>query len=78
MVEEAIVEPTISLALNDNWMEYTVRYVVDYKKRRSTKDGIFTRILDEFATTGGRVSIASATFHLVELPPVDVRLAASP
>jgi small-conductance mechanosensitive channel len=76
LVEEASVKPVILLALNDNWMEYTVRYVVDYKNRRSTKDQLYSRLLDEFANTDGRVAIASTTIQLVELPPLNIRLAA--
>jgi hypothetical protein len=41
------LDPRVFLAANDNWMEFTLRYVVDYKKRRITKDLIFTRLLDE-------------------------------
>ncbi len=74
LIENASVEPTVALVLTDNWMEFTVRYVVDYKKRRLTKDKIFMRILDEFTKTENRVSIASTTFHLVETPVFDVRL----
>ena len=74
LVEEATVEPIITLALNDNWMEFTVRYVVDFKKRRGTKDLLFTRLMDEFAKTDGRVALASTTIQLVDLPAVDVRL----
>jgi hypothetical protein len=48
--------------------------VVDYKRRRYTKDALFTRILDEVDKTEGRVALASATFHLVETPVIDVRL----
>jgi hypothetical protein len=59
---------------NDNWIEFTLRYVVDYKSRRLTRDRLFTRLLEEIDATGGRVAIASATFHLVEAPVVDVRL----
>jgi hypothetical protein len=55
-------------------MEFTVRYVVDYKRRRGTKDRLFTRILEEFDQTDGRVSIASMTVHLVETPVFDVRI----
>ena len=38
LIEDASVEPVIFLIANDNWMEFSVRYVVDYKKRRITKD----------------------------------------
>jgi small-conductance mechanosensitive channel len=76
LVEEASVKPVITLALNDNWMEYTIRYVVDFKKRRGTKDQLFTQLLDEFVKTNGRVAIASTTIQLVELPPLNVNLKA--
>lgn len=64
----------VSLVTNDNWMEFTVRYVVNFKSRRGTKNKLFTRILDEFGKTDGKVEFASATFHLVETPTIDVRL----
>jgi small-conductance mechanosensitive channel len=73
-IEDASVEPIVTLVANDNWMEFTLRYVVDFKKRRSTKDLLFTCILDGVTASDGRVSMASATFHLVEAPVFDVRL----
>jgi small-conductance mechanosensitive channel len=73
-IEDERVEPVVTVIANDNWMEFTVRYVVDYKKRRITKDQIFTRILEEFDQTDGRVAIASTTIHIVETPAFDVRL----
>jgi len=74
MIEDERVEPTVTVIANDNWMEFTVRYVVDYKRRRITKDQIFTRILGEFDRTDGRVAIASTTIQIVETPAFDVRL----
>jgi hypothetical protein len=56
LVEEATVNPIITLSLNDNWMDFTIRYVVDFKKRRGTKDRIYTQILDEIARTNGLIS----------------------
>ncbi len=74
LLEDAGVEPIVTLVTNDNWMEFTVRYVVSFKKRRGTKDALFTRILDEFEKTDGKVEFAPTTFHLVETPTIDVRL----
>jgi len=74
LVEDASVDPMVTLHPTDNWVEFTVRYVVDYKSRRTTKDRLFTRILEEIDASAGRVGIASATFQLVEAPVVDVRL----
>ncbi len=74
LLEDAGVEPMVTVVANDNWMEFTVRYVVNFKARRKTKDQLFTRILDEFEKTDGKVAFASATFQLVEAPTFDVRL----
>ncbi|MEZ4222780.1 MAG: mechanosensitive ion channel family protein [Polyangiaceae bacterium] len=74
-IEAATVRPTVTLVANDNWVEFTLRYVVDYKRRRSVKDELFTEILSRFAASNGRVAIASMTVHLVETPTLDVRLA---
>lgn len=74
LVEDAPVEPTVTLIANDNWLEFTLRYVVNFKKRRITKDHLFTRILDEMDQTDGKVSMASMTVHLVETPVFDVRI----
>jgi len=73
-IEDAAVKPMITLVANDNWLEFTLRYVVNYKKRRGTKDILFTRIIEEFDKTEGRVGIASMTVHLVETPTFDVRV----
>lgn len=73
-VDPAEIDPRVFLVANDNWMEFTLRYVVDYKKRRITKDQLFTRILEEVDQTNGRVALASATFHLVETPEIKVQL----
>ncbi|MES2123725.1 MAG: mechanosensitive ion channel domain-containing protein [Gemmatimonadota bacterium] len=66
LVEDAAVDPMVTLVANDNWIEFTLRYVVDYKSRRLTKDRLFTRILEEVETSGGRIAIASTTFQLVK------------
>ncbi|MBV6627115.1 MAG: mechanosensitive ion channel [Rivularia sp. (in: Bacteria)] len=73
LIEDARIEPMITLITNDNWMEFTIRYVVSYKQRRMKKDQLFTRILDEFENTKGKITFASQTFELVEAPTFNVR-----
>lgn len=74
LIEDAKIEPIVTLVTNDNWIEFTLRHVVDYKVRRIKKDQLFTRILDEFLATDGRVAFASMTVQIVETPVLDVRL----
>jgi small-conductance mechanosensitive channel len=67
-LEDAKIEPMITLAATDNWIEFTVRYIVDYRKRRFVRDRLFTRILEEVDKSGNRIRLASATFELTNLP----------
>ncbi|MDU0459582.1 MAG: mechanosensitive ion channel [Geobacteraceae bacterium] len=73
-IEDARIEPAVTLIANDNWLEFTIRYITDFKRRRSTKDILYTRIMEEFDATNGKVALASATFHLVDAPVFNVRL----
>lgn len=73
-VDPTEIDPRVFLVANDNWMEFTLRYVVDYKKRRFTKDLLFTRLLEEIDRTDGRIALASATFHLVETPEIKIKM----
>jgi small-conductance mechanosensitive channel len=74
-VEEANVEPMITLRATDNWIEFTVRYVVDYRKRRWMKDHLFTRILEEIDKSNNQIRLASATFEVVQGSTLDVHVA---
>lgn len=74
LIENAMVEPSLSVRLTDNWVEFTLRFVVDYKKRRTTKHELSQEILAAFQKTKGKVELASATFELVGLPNISVDL----
>ncbi|MBK6515268.1 MAG: hypothetical protein IPG04_14370 [Polyangiaceae bacterium] len=77
-IENMRVEPLITLMANDNWLEYTVRYVVPFTQRSTTRHRLFERMLDRGDASGGRGSLASATFDLVGAPPLEVRIAPAP
>jgi len=74
LIEDAVVEPTLTLKLTDNWVEFNLRYVVDYNKRRITKNTIYTEILDKFTKTEGKVQLASATFEVTAIPPLNINI----
>ena len=73
-LENAQTEPMVSLIANDNWIEFTLRYVVSYKKRRITKTTLFTQMIKRIEATNGTIKFASATFQLVESPDFRVRV----
>jgi len=73
-LEDAQTEPMVSLVANDNWVEFTLRYVVNYRKRRATKTELFTKLLNAIEATQGEIKFASATFQLVEAPEFKVNI----
>jgi hypothetical protein len=46
-VENANVNPTVIPSFDEDWITFTLRYVVNYKERRGTKDKIYKRLLEE-------------------------------
>lgn len=71
-LEDVPIDPMITLSATDNWIEFTARYIVDYRKRRVVKDRLFTRILEEIDRSSERIRLASATFEITNLPRLDV------
>lgn len=74
LVEPASVRPLVTLSANHNWIEFTLRYVVDYKARRPTKDQLFTRLLEEIDKVPDQVGIAASTLNIEKVPPIDVHV----
>jgi small-conductance mechanosensitive channel len=77
LIEKASVQPAVTMTANQNWVEVTLRYVVDYKARRLTQDLLFTRILEEIDRIPERVGIAAATLNIEKLAPLEVTLRGS-
>lgn len=73
-LEDARIDPLVTIVANDNWIEMTGRFIVDFRARRSTKDRIFTRMLIETDRSGDKIKLASATFDIVSLPRFNVQL----
>ncbi|WP_423856420.1 mechanosensitive ion channel family protein [Yeosuana marina] len=67
-IEDAIVDPTLAITLTDNWIQFNLRYIVDYKKRRSTKHVLNNKILKEIEETKGKVILASSTLEIIKIP----------
>ena len=71
-IEDALVEPTLAITMTDNWIQFNLRYIVDYKKRRSTKHLLNERIGKAIEATDGKVILASATFEIVKIPTLNI------
>ncbi|EAR15061.1 hypothetical protein RB2501_12062 [Robiginitalea biformata HTCC2501] len=71
-IENAQVEPTLAITMTDNWIQFNLRYIVDYKKRRFTKHLLNEEIGKRIQQTKGKVLLASATFEIVNIPTVNI------
>lgn len=74
LTQPTSVEPLVTLVVTDNWMEFTIRYVVQYNRRRTTQDRIFTRIAEELAATNGRINFGSATTQIIPPSTLDINI----
>lgn len=69
-LQEAAVEPSLYVVMTDNWIELTLRYVVDPHKRRAVASNLHHNILQQFESEE-EITIASATFEMVGFPPLE-------
>ena len=68
MIENARVEPMAQMVFDENWITFTLRYVVDFKSRRGTKDLISTKVLKAIRASEGKIEVASAAFEITAFP----------
>jgi small-conductance mechanosensitive channel len=68
MIEEARIEPFIHLKFDHNWIELTLRYIVDYKRRRSVKHELSVKILDAIYQNQDKVQVAASTLEITAFP----------
>lgn len=73
-IEDAMVEPTMAITLTDNWIQFNLRYIVDYKKRRITKHLLQEQIQEAISRTNGMVMLASATFEVLKMPTTTIHV----
>lgn len=75
-IEDAVVDPTLAITLTDNWIQFNLRYIVDYKKRRLTKHTLNDKIHKAIEKTDGKVLLASTTLEIIQIPEVKVNVKA--
>ena len=62
--------PAVYYRMTDNWIELTVRFVIDAHATRVTQDRIYRDILREFRAAG--LGVASGTYQIVGLPEIKI------
>ncbi|WP_027395110.1 mechanosensitive ion channel family protein [Aquimarina latercula] len=67
-IENARVQPMVTMSFDENWITFTLRYVVDFKSRRGTKSVLFDKILTAINNSEGKIEVASAAFEITAFP----------
>jgi small-conductance mechanosensitive channel len=68
-LQRTSVEPTIYMAMTDNWIEVTLRYIVEASERRKIKAELNQELLRHFQAEPN-ITVASMTIEIVGLPPL--------
>ena len=69
-VRESGLEPRVYWRLTDNWVELTLRFVVEADQVRVVKDAMSRDLMA--ALDQAHIGIASTTFEIVGLPPLRI------
>lgn len=69
ILEDLPVTPTLYTVMTDNWVEMTLRYVVETRKRRTVKADLHRELLEHFSKTP-TITVASMTVEIVGFPPI--------
>ena len=69
VLEDLPITPTLYRVMTDNWVEMTLRYVVETRERRNVKAELHRELLERFAALPN-ITIASMTVEIVGFPPI--------
>jgi len=69
LVHETPVEPMLYIVMTDNWIEMTLRYVVEARRRREVGGQLHRELLQHFEAETD-ITVASATIEIVGFPPL--------
>ncbi|MGD9029143.1 MAG: mechanosensitive ion channel family protein [Anaerolineae bacterium] len=74
-VRETSVAPRLYTVMTDNWIELTLRHVVEARERRKVTGNLHQELLQHFEQEP-TITVASATFDIVGFPPLkgDLRI----
>jgi hypothetical protein len=68
-LHETAVEPTLYVVMTDNWIELTLRFVVEAHQRRKVRAQLHHELLQQFESETG-ITVASVTMEVVGFPPL--------
>ncbi|MGB5266016.1 MAG: mechanosensitive ion channel domain-containing protein, partial [Polyangiales bacterium] len=72
-LEDASTAPMVTFVFDENWVTFTIRYTVQFDRRRVTKHLLSAQVLKAIDASGGAVSIASSAIEIFPKAPLDIR-----
>jgi small-conductance mechanosensitive channel len=69
LIEDASLKPIVSITFNENWVNFPLRYVTHYRRRRIMLDAISVKVLTDVEKSGGKVRIGVASMELSHFMP---------
>jgi small-conductance mechanosensitive channel len=72
-LEDASTVPMVTFGFDENWVKFTIRYTVQFDRRRATKHLLSARVLKAIESSGGAISVAAAAIELFPKAPLDIR-----
>lgn len=72
-LEDAQTSPMVSMIVTDGGVVFTLRYIVNYKKRRLTKTTLFKHIIKAIENSEGKASISTTTINIDQIGEIKVR-----
>ena len=64
VIENAQVDNQVYITADQNWINFTLRYVTDFKSRRKTKDLLFEQILTAINQNSNKMEIPGSTIEV--------------
>lgn len=72
VLKRSELEPTVYWRLTDNWLEMTVRFIVEDSGIREVKNRMSRQIISELDAAG--IQVASATSEIVGMPDLKIQM----
>jgi hypothetical protein len=70
MIDAPEIKPRVYARLTDNWVEMTVRFLVEERGVRDVKDAMSRQIIN--ALDAAHIGVASSTYDIVGMPKLQV------
>ena len=73
-IEDAKLRPMVTYSLNSSQIDFTIRYIVDFKKRRTTKHSLSQAIIEALQTETSVKIASSSEIQITEIAAINTNV----